>query len=81
MLAESTIYIQLLDEAVDVWRPVTATREDNDHYRLPGEQPDDEIWAFPPGSRVHCERRTIDGTTELVATSLAETKPQTPKLA
>lgn len=71
MSPESTIYVQLLDEAVDVWRPVTAAHEDDDTYRLPDEQPDTETWAFPPGSRVRCERRTLSGTSELVACSLA----------
>jgi hypothetical protein len=69
---ESTIYVPLLGEAVDVWRPVAAAHEADDSYLLPDEQPDDETWAFPPGSRVHCERRTLSGTSELVAVSLVE---------
>jgi hypothetical protein len=69
---ESTIYVQLLGEDVDVWRPVTAAHEADGTYRLPDEQPDTETWAFPPGSRVRCERRTIDGASELVAFSLVD---------
>jgi hypothetical protein len=68
---ESTIYVQLLDEDVDVWRPVTAVHEDDDTYRLPDEQPDTETWAFSPGSRVRCERRRLSGVSELVACALA----------
>jgi hypothetical protein len=72
MSPESIIYIQLLGEDVDVWRPVTAAREANDTYRLLDQQPDSETWAFPPGSRVRCERRTISKTSELVACSLVD---------
>jgi hypothetical protein len=71
-MPDTTIYIQLLDEDVDVWRPVTAIREDDDSYRLRDQQPHDETWAFPPGSRVRCEHRTIPGTTELVASSFVD---------
>jgi hypothetical protein len=72
MSRESIIYIQLLGEDIDVWRPVTAAREANDTYRLLDQQPDTETWAFPPGSRVRCERRTISEASELVACSLVD---------
>jgi hypothetical protein len=74
-MPEATIYIQLLDEDVDVSRPVTATREDDDSYRLPDQQPHCETRAFPPGSRVRCEQRTISGTIEFAASSRVDANP------
>jgi hypothetical protein len=72
MSSEATVYVQLLDENVDAWRPVRATFEGNGVYRLLDEQPGDERWAFPPGSRVLCQRRSLgDGDDDhLVARSL-----------
>ncbi|HEX4186900.1 MAG TPA: hypothetical protein VHY83_03280 [Solirubrobacteraceae bacterium] len=64
---KTLIYVELLDEGVDVWRPVPAIPEGADVYRLPDKKPADETWAFPPGSRVRCEARLIDGGEQLVA--------------
>jgi hypothetical protein len=58
-VATETIYVELLDEGVDVWRPVEADREDDDVVRLPDHAPEGEQWAFAPGSRVRCEQRSI----------------------
>ena len=55
---EELIYVFLPDEAVDVWRPVKATRLGPDTYRI-AEQPyatDIERWEFEPGDTVICER-------------------------
>lgn len=49
-----TIYVKLLEENVDVWRPIKAKRLDGDIYLII-EQPydrDDELWEFEPGERV-----------------------------
>lgn len=46
-----TIYAALLDEAVDVWRPVEAVPESEDVYRIVSETPDGETWAFPRVAR------------------------------
>ena len=72
MSTETTVYVQLVGEAVDAWRPVAATPEAAGVYRLSEEQPVAEIWAFPPGSRVRCERRPLSGGSELVAYALAD---------
>jgi hypothetical protein len=69
--AERTIYVQLLDEAVDVWRPVVALAEADEVYRLPDAAPADERWEFSPGARVRCESREFDGELVLVATAPA----------
>ena len=70
-----TIYVRLLDEAVDVWRPVTAETLDGGRYRIISENtdPDDEKWEFETGDVVHCvEKELMDGTkcvSRLVAVS------------
>ena len=51
----ATIYMPLLNEGTDVWRPVEATPLTSDTYRVEGEMPDDEEWAFAPGRVVRCE--------------------------
>jgi hypothetical protein len=61
-----TIYVALLDEGVDVWRPVEAQREGN-FYRIFGSVPETEKWAFAPGSLVRCEQRELSEGPELVA--------------
>jgi len=42
-----TIYMPLLDEGVETWRPVEATPLSGDTYRVDSALPDDEEWAFP----------------------------------
>jgi hypothetical protein len=67
-----TIYVPLLDEGTDVWRPVEATRLAENVYIILGAVPDDETWAFPPGSRVRCEPRRVHGEVDrLVAMARA----------
>lgn len=67
----TTIYVPLLDEGADVWRPVEATRLAEDLYLILGVVPEDETWAFPPGSTVRCEVRNAQGEiSHLVAVAL-----------
>jgi hypothetical protein len=72
MAAEGVVYVELLDEGVDVWRPVEAISEGGGVYRLRGDAPPDEAWAFPPGSRVRCEARRLSGDLVQVACALAD---------
>ena len=70
-----TIYIRLLDEGVDVWRPVRAETLRGERYRIISENtdPEDEKWEFKTGDVVHCvEKELMDGTksiSRLVAVS------------
>jgi hypothetical protein len=51
------VFVRLLDENVDVWRPVKAERIAPDRFRIL-EQPYDrgtERWEFEPGDEVMCE--------------------------
>jgi hypothetical protein len=70
-MREQTIYVALLDEDVDVWRPVQSEQLPDGTFRLPERGLEDETWAFPPGSRVTCEWRRLSDEPVLVATQLA----------
>jgi len=65
----STIYLALLDEGIDVWRPVQATELASGLYQIVSDNvdPSDERWEFSAGSKVRCELRSLSGGTYLVA--------------
>ncbi len=52
-----TIYVALIDEAVDAWRPVLAEHVEGHKYRIVEQTHDEAIerWEFVPGDRVECE--------------------------
>ena len=62
-----TIYVYLLDEGTDVWRPTQAQPVGLHLYRVSGVVPTDERWQFQPGEIVRCERRILSGKDQLVA--------------
>lgn len=69
----TTIYMPLLNEGTPCARPVEATRERDDQYRVEGPVPADEEWEFGPGTMVVCEWTTFDdGQEGLLALRLAE---------
>ncbi len=64
------IYIPLLDEGVAVIRPTLARPLHGGAFLvLPTQNydPDQETWAFPPGSSVLCEWESYGGENVLVA--------------
>jgi hypothetical protein len=63
------IHVYLLDEGVDVWRPVLAEQVRDDIFRITGEPPDDtEKWKFKPGDVVRCRQKNFkSGETGSVA--------------
>ena len=69
----TVIYVALLDEGTNVWRPVAAVPLGGSVYRIISQNacPDDEAWQFATGSEVRCEPRTLQGHLELVATAEA----------
>ena len=72
------IYMPLLNEGTDCWRPVSATPVEADRYRIDEQHydRDDEQWQFPPGSIVRCRLHTFsDGQTELAAFESVEASP------
>ena len=62
------IYVALLDEGTDVWRPVQARMVDAETYEIMEATPAAESWQFRAGARVRCRARTFsDGESHLVA--------------
>jgi hypothetical protein len=62
------VYVALLDEGVECWRPVDAQHMVEDQYLLCGPIPEGEVWEFRPGEMVRCRERTFqDGAIGLVA--------------
>jgi hypothetical protein len=55
-----TIYVQLLDEGIEVYRPVKAVKIDKNIYKIIEHNPDDEIWKFNYGENVFCELKNND---------------------
>ena len=65
-----TIYVRLLDEGVNCWRPVDAIMVKPGVFRIVSSppDPDDERWEFRHGQHVACETRSFqDGGKQLVA--------------
>jgi hypothetical protein len=69
------VYVRLLGEGTEVYRPVCAVRVGRDLARLAAPNdydPHDEEWEFEPGSLVRLGSRVLEGTAVLVAVSLVE---------
>src|SRR5580700_3532425 len=68
---EAMVYVRLLDEGTDVWRPVRATALPDGTFRLlepNGYDPNAETWEFPPSAKVRCvTRKFTDGGEGLIA--------------
>jgi len=52
------IYVRLLDEGVDVWRPVQAEHLGGSVFRIICQPYDRKVesWQFEPGDEVFCEQ-------------------------
>jgi len=64
------VFVELLEEGTTCLRPTLAQPLGEGKYRLlPTEDydPDDEHWAFPPGSIVRCRKERWSGGEVLVA--------------
>ena len=61
MFTDVEIYVALLEEAVDVWRPVMAKPIGGEIFLLLGEVPPEEIWQFTPGTHVRCKEHIFEG--------------------
>lgn len=74
MSGVTQIYVALLDEGVDVWRPVRAKRLGGNTFLIVDESYDRETesWQFEPGEKVVCEEIASHEGTILAATRRAE---------
>jgi hypothetical protein len=60
----TTIYIRLLGEGTEVYRPTRGEEIRNAVFKVrPTENydPEDETWEFPPGAIVACKRTELEG--------------------
>ena len=75
-MSRQTIYVALLDESVDVWRPVEAEELRDGSFLIVSANccPEDERWEFEPGSLVHCEVKQLADGPALAA--VARVTPQ-----
>jgi hypothetical protein len=65
------IYVLLLNESTEVWRPVEALKLGKNLFMIisPNPEPDIEQWQFNKNDRVLCISKTFsDGKTGLIAT-------------
>jgi hypothetical protein len=70
----TTVYVRLLDEGVEAWRPVPADDLGRGQYRLfPTDDydPSVETWEFPPETVAICELRKLEDGLQLVAVRVA----------
>jgi hypothetical protein len=69
-----TVYVYLLDEGVDVWRPVQAKHLADDEYEIMSvnPDPDDENWQFHSGDCVRCKLKRLHDGERLVAYELVQ---------
>jgi hypothetical protein len=71
-MSRATIYMPLLNEGTDVWRPVEAEVFPDGRYKVLGSVPDDEEWAFAPGSVVRGVTKVLsDGHQAIVAAPIS----------
>lgn len=65
----ATINVSLLDEGVDIWRPVVAKHILDEVYRIVADASvlSDERWRFLPGELVCCRQQQLSGGEHLVA--------------
>ncbi len=74
MKTSTQIYVTLLDEGTDVWRPVEAVHLCDDIYRITNSNfnSEDERWQFSPGDVVRCQTHVFaDGSKGMVAYEIA----------
>ncbi len=71
MIGDAEVYVALLDEAVEAWRPVRAERIGDNTYRILIQPYDRSIesWEFEPGDVVLCETVDVAGGRILAARS------------
>jgi hypothetical protein len=67
----TTIYMPLLNDGTDAWRPVEAMKIGDLGYMVTESAPPSEEWAFQPGHILRCEERQLSGEAKLVAVAKA----------
>jgi hypothetical protein len=72
----SKIFVRLLNDGTECWRPVSAKETDHGVFEILGIMPVGEDWQFAPGTRVRCQpKRFADGSTAQIAFALVVDQP------
>jgi hypothetical protein len=71
LATKEIIYVALLNEGTDVWRPTTGEKIGDDVFKIlatPDYDPDDEQWEFLPDTIVKCkiEVKNIAGKNQTI---------------
>lgn len=64
------IFVRLMNEGTEVSRPTDAIELENGLFQImlpKNYDPEYEVWEFPPGSTVRCERRRDESGDYLIA--------------
>jgi len=70
----ATVFMPLLQEGTDAWRPVEVIPLEGAEYRVEGPMPDGEIWKFAPGSLIQIRwKKFADGRRRLIPKGPAPT--------
>lgn len=75
MATATEIFVALIGEGGDVWRPVQAEPVSPGCFRITSRNanPEDEVWEFTQGELVRCEQRTFSrGASGMVAADKVE---------
>ena len=71
-----TIYVALLDEGVDCWRPVKAARLEEGVFRISEQEiPEQEVWEFGPRDVVRCDEYNFCNGPHVRAFAKLEDRP------
>ena len=64
------VYVYLLGEGTDVWRPVQAEKLSDKLFRIVSQNtdPEDEKWQFSTGDIVKCEERILSNSKKCLVT-------------
>lgn len=64
---ETSIYVNLTGEGLNLLRSVRAEHLGRDYYRIVDTMPDDETWEYPPGAVVRAKKKNLSSGKALVA--------------
>jgi hypothetical protein len=70
-MSTQQIYVEVLDEGTIVFRPVSAVHIRDMIFKIEGDVPEGETWAFLPGEFVECGYRELMRSAELESTLVA----------
>ncbi len=68
MSESETVYIKVLNERTEVWRPVECINQDDFIFLIPNDTkvPDTETWQFQPGARIQCGVRELTSNRKII---------------